>query len=390
MELNQLLHQLDNPSLSHDERARLRCELAKRLEEAGDYKAAREALNEFWPNFNERPNTEGLDRRTAAEVLLRIGALTGWVGSTKQIAGAQERAKNLISESTNVFEALPDEAKAAEAQIELAVCYRREGAFDEARVMLKAALSRLNDEDSELKGVALVRSVGVEKEATRYGAALNILTESAPLFETINSHALKGKFHNEFGAVLTLLSEKEHREDYIDCALVEYAAASFHFEQAGHDRYQACVENNLGYLYSMLGRYAEAHEHLNRARRLLVSLKDTVHVAQVDETRARAMLAEGRNAEAERLARAAADTLERGDHQHLLAEALTTHGTALARLGRHEQARLTFQRAVEAAEQAGDIEGAGNATLAVIEELGELLPTRELRNKHLSKSYLVF
>jgi tetratricopeptide (TPR) repeat protein len=378
MELGLLHRQIDDPSLSRDERARLRCELAKRLEEAGDYNAAREALDELWPSFDERPQIGGLDGRMAAEVLLRVGTLVGWIGSTRQIAGAQERAKNLISESAGAFEALPDASKAAEAQIELAVCYWREGAFDEARVVLEDALSRLTDRDNELKGIALLRQVGVEKDATRYGFAFNILTESAPLFETISNHALKGKFHNEFGAVLTLLSEQERREDYIDRALVEYAAASFHFEQAGHDRYQSCVENNLGYLYSTLGRYAEAHEHLNHARRLLINLKDTTHVAQVDETRARAMLAEGRNADAERVARAAVETLEKGDHQHLLAEALTTHGTALARLDHRRRAQLTFQHAVLIAEQAGDREGAGSAILTAIDELTDQFAAREL------------
>jgi CheY-like chemotaxis protein len=90
------------------------------------------------------------------------------------------------------------------------------------------------------------------------------------------------------------------------------------------------------------------------------------------------MLAEGHNEEAERVARAAVDTLDKGDHQHLLAEALTTQGTALARLGRHQHARLTFQHAIVVAEQAGDPEGAGNATLTAIEELTDLFPAREL------------
>ena len=322
-------------------------------------------------------------------MLLRVGVLVGWLGSAQQVAEAQERAKNLISESIRTFEAMQDGVKVAEALTDLAYCYWREGAFDEARVMLKDVLSQLTDKDSYQKGVALVRSAIVEKEATRYGVAFNILIEAAPLFETISDHALKGKFHNEYGAVLTLLSEVEHREDYIDHALVEYTAASFHFERAGHDRYHACVENNLGYLYSTVGRYSEAHEHLNRARRLLVNLKDTVHVAQVDETRARAMLAEGCNADAERIARGAVDTLEKGDHQHLLAEALTTHGTALARLGQHQQARLTLHRAIVAAEQAGDTEGAGQATLTAINELTPLFPARELSQMYERASVLL-
>jgi CheY-like chemotaxis protein len=175
-----------------------------------------------------------------------------------------------------------------------------------------------------------------------------------------------------------LLSKIETRRDYIDRALIEYAAASYHFEQAGHRRYQGCVENNLGFLFSTIGKFNEAHEHLDRAQALMTSLKDSVHLAQVDETRARVFLAEGKPAEAERLARAAAQVLERGGEQSLLAEALTTQGTALARLGRYEEAREALGRAEEVAGQAGDSEGAGQAALTVIEEMGERLELCDL------------
>jgi DNA-binding NtrC family response regulator len=74
----------------------------------------------------------------------------------------------------------------------------------------------------------------------------------------------------------------------------------------------------------------------------------------------------------------AVNALQQSDRQHLLAEALTTHGTALARLGRRQQARSTLQRAVAAAEQVGDAEGAGQAILTLIEELSDLFPAREL------------
>ena len=80
---------------------------------------------------------------------------------------------------------------------------------------------------------------------------------------------------------------------------------------------------------------------------------DSVHTAQVDDTRARVLLAEGRVAEAEKLVRSAVRILEGGGQQSLLAEALTTHGLTLARLGRHKLARLTLQRAMEVAQNAG-------------------------------------
>ena len=220
----------------------------------------------------------------------------------------------------------------------------------------------------------------VEEVTFRLSDALRLLTKAAPLFEKSDKHTIKGRFHNEFGTVLKDLGAIEQRSDYTDRALIEYAAASYHFEQAGHRRYQACVENNLGFLFSTIGKFREAHEHLDRAQALMTSLKDGVHLAQVDETRARVLLAEGRVGEAERLARAAARVLERGGEQSLLAEALTTLGTALARGGHGERAAEVLRRAADVAAAAGDAEGAGAAALALVEELGERLTLPELES----------
>lgn len=374
----ELQQKIANPALTHNERALLRCRFAKELEEVGNFEGAREAMGELWSRVGERPVLDELDRMTAAEVLLRVGVLTGWIGSAKQIGGAQETAKNLITESIAIFDSSRNTKKAAEAQIDLAICYWREGAYDEARIMLKEASERLTDEDKELKAVALLRRAIIERVALRLHDALQIHTQAAPLFETSGSDVLKGKFHNEYGTVLKNLGAAEGREDYIDQAFVEYAAACFHFEQAGHTRYRACVENNLGMLFLIVRKFPEAHEHLDRAQALFTTLKDSVHTAQVDDTRARVMLAEGRNPEAERLVRSAVQTLEKGGEQALLAEALTTHGVALARLGRHQPARLTLRRAIEVARQAGDMESAGRAALTLIEELGDRLPDQDL------------
>jgi tetratricopeptide (TPR) repeat protein len=313
---NELLHRIADPSLTESERAQLRCQLAKQLEEVGKYDAAREAMGELWRGVGHQPMLNDLDQKTAAEVLLRAGVLTGWIGSSKQIESTQETAKNLISEGMARFEALGEPKEVAEAQTELAYCYWREGAYDNARVWLKEALSRLTDEDLELKSVALLRSAIVEKTANRYNDALRIHIEAAPLFEASQNPALKGKFHNSFANVLKNLGATEKREDYIDRALIEFAAASFHFEQAGHTRYQACVENNLGMLFCTAGKFREAHEHLDRAQALFTQLRDKVHTAQVDDTRARVLLAENRITEAEKLSRCAVQILETGGHHY--------------------------------------------------------------------------
>jgi tetratricopeptide (TPR) repeat protein len=97
----------------------------------------------------------------------------------------------------------------------------------------------------------------------------------------------------------------------------------------------------------------------------------------VDESRSRAFLKGGDYAAAERAARSAAEALEAGGEQSLLAEALTSHGVALARLGERRRALATLRRAEDVARQAGDRSAAGRATLAVLEELADELSSEE-------------
>jgi CheY-like chemotaxis protein len=373
----ELRHQILDSSLSTDERARLRCRLAKHLEEIGQYEAAQEAMDDLWPTFNDRPNLEGLKQDTAAEVLLRVGALIGWIGSFRQIEGAQEIAKDRISESISIFESFHAGKKVAEAQTEMALFYEREGELENARARFADALSQLDDHDGDLKAVALLRSAVLEELASRWNDALYLLRSASPLFEASINQTLKGRFHNEFALVLRNLSAIEKRPEYIDRALIEYAAASFHFEQAGNDRYQACVENNLGFLFGTLRRFPEAHEHLDRAQSLFTRLGDNVHLAQVAETRARVLLDEGAIVQAEKSARWAVELLENGDECPLLAEVLTTYGIALCRLQHQEQARVTLERAIEIAERVGALESAGLAGLTLVEQLPECLSDDE-------------
>jgi tetratricopeptide (TPR) repeat protein len=299
-----LLQQLGNPSLNPNQRAELRCQLARTLEDAGEHEQAREALGELWQGIGEQPQVKGLERSTAVEVLLCAGVLTGWLGSIYQIEESQETAKNLITESSRLFASLSYLKKVAEAQTELAYCYWRQGGYDEARIILKDVLSQLNTE-STLKAKATLRSAIVEWCAQHYNDALCVLSEAAPLFEKIHNQTIRGGYHDALAGVLVNLAVSEQREDYTDRAFVEYAAAAYHFEQAGHKRYLANVKNNLGFLYFKVGKYTEAHDHLDHARRILVSLKDSGTVAQVDETRARVFIAQARYSEAESASRSA-------------------------------------------------------------------------------------
>jgi len=345
------------------------CELAKGLEEAGEFEVAEETLRSFWEGVSHRPTTIGLTNEAKAELLLRAGTLTGWLGSARQIPGSQELAKDLISESGSLFESIGLNEKLAEARVNLAVCYWREGGLDEARVTLRLVLESLHESRSEQKLRALLTSAIVESAATRDRSALLIYKEAAPLFQSSGNHSLKGRFHTSYATVLRGLGTSENREDYIDKALLEYTAASYHFEQAGHKRFQGRVENNVGFLFATLGRFTEAQEHLTRARSLLISVGDKGGAATVEDSRAQAFLLEGKTELAENSARSAVRLLREGGEQTLLAEALTTHGKALARLSQLSKARATLDQAIRIAQTAGHLEGGGIAAITAIEEL---------------------
>ena len=371
-----LLRQLVNPNLSVGGRAELCCELAQEFENKGEYEDAREVLSILWRRIGERPKVKGLEQVIAAEVLLRVGVLTGVIGSINQITDAEEKAKDLISESLTIFESRKFKKKIAEAQTELALCYLRTGEYDNAADCLKLALAQLPTE-SELKAKAILRSAIVKRHSSPLNEALAFLIDHATLFEKINNQMLKGCYHQTLGDVLKDLWESERPGDYLDRAFVEYAAASYHLEQAEHRRYLANVENNLGFLYLKTNYCKEAHEHLDRARRIFTSIKDRIALAQVDETCARVFLKEKRYAEAEKVARSSVQILEKSDRQSLLAESLTRHGTALARLGRYGAALAAFRRALDLAEHIGSLNRAANIALTAFQELRERLAVTE-------------
>jgi tetratricopeptide (TPR) repeat protein len=376
--VKELLHQISDPNLPNTERVRLRCQLARQFEKTGNYAAACGAMDDLWAGVGKRPNLDALDAHTSAEILLRIGVLTGWVGDIKLIKGSQEIAKSLLSESVEIFEAVGDVKKVAEAKTEIALCCMREGSIDAARVLFADALARLDDHDGDLKALAVLRSAMVESSASRFNDALNILTTAVSLFEASANHTLRGAFHNNLALNLKEFGAREGREDYIESVLSQFTAARFHWEQAGHASYQALLENNLAMFLLKIGRFAEAHEHLDRAQAVLTKLNDSIYLAEVEESRARVLLAEGEISKAQKIIDAAIGILEKGDHKSLLAEALTTRGIALSKLQRWIEAFESFERAIDIAEQAGNFERAGLAALALIEQLPERLTEDEL------------
>lgn len=370
-----------------DEHARDLCRLARRFEEAGDYDKASSALEEFWAGVGTEPVVGDLGHAAAAEVLLRAGTITRRVGNSDSGGDIHEWAKDLIGRSLRIYEGLNLTERVAEAKSELAYCYWRRGEYDNARALLREAVADLRD--PELKAEAVLRSAVVEKCAGHATQALAALNESAPLFESSPSRALRGRFHLERATFLKCLAESEGDEGLTDRALIEYAAASYHFGEAGHERNVALVENQTGFLLFEKGMFAEAHDHLSQAREAFAALGDRFRAAQVEETRAQVFLGERKYVDAERAASDAVRVLEKGDAHSLLLEALTTLGRAQARGGDYVAGRLTLYRAAEVARATGEAKAFVCAVVDAVEELIGHAPVGELVGLYGEASELV-
>ena len=244
--------------------------------------------------------------------------------------------------------------------------------MDEARVWFREALAKAADPANKLR--ILARSSTVEYSSNRYGEALALLDQAAPLLDQVDDDAAPGCYHMQRALVL----EKMGGGENLDCALIESTAASIHFERANNQRYFARAENNTGLILRHLGRYDEALEHLDRARRTFTELGDVGTAAQVNDTRARVFIDQRRYVDAEKLAFLSASALENGDEQSLLADALETQGVALARMGRYQTALGALKRAAHIAETAGDVQLSGRVFLTILEELKSFLSPSEI------------
>jgi signal transduction histidine kinase/CheY-like chemotaxis protein/predicted negative regulator of RcsB-dependent stress response len=371
------IQQIEYAPLTPSEQVLERCAIAREKLELGDYDAGCNALRPWW-NLSEWPRHHGLSTEAAAELLLTAGTLSGWLASTRQVHGDQEWSQALLNGAIALFEQVGEGSRAAEGRIELAACYYREGLFDLSRATLRSALQSLSEDERELKVVALIRLASVERHAARLHDALNVLNEAAAIAATAGTW-IQGRLHTEFATTLKELGVAENQIQYFDKALVYYQEAFLHFEKIGNLRFVAAIENNHGYLLLTLRRLDEAQVHLQRARELFNDLGDSVGCAQVDETLAQLYLASEQHNLAERSVRLAVDTLETTSENALLAEALTTQGLVLCRLGRRHEAKPALERARRVAERCGDYEGAGKSLLILIEEMCDHLGNDERR-----------
>jgi TolB-like protein len=367
--------QLFSASLSPNEEVQILCTATREQVEVGNYDAGPLMLSKWWIP-GEWPNLEGLSPQTAADLLFTTGSLVGCLSSTGRIQKGQKHAEELLSGSIGIFEHLGARRRSAEAKIELALSYYRQGMFDLTRKILFKVLRELKPSDAELRSLVSIRLGVVERHAGHIVDSFAHLSEAKVIVEECGP-LVTGRYHHELATTLQVIAIAEDRAEYLESVTHHFQRAFSEFMAIGHHRYAAVVENNHGWLLLTLRRFVEAEVHLVNSRRLFEGLDDKIRGAQVDDTLARLYIATNQFELADSASQRAVICLERNDEDALLAEALTTRGLVFCKLNRRPEARAVLEGARRVAERCGDAEGAGRALLTLVEEMCDDLDDSE-------------
>ena len=257
--------------------------------------------------------------------------------------------------SVALFEQLGLTSRSAEARIESARCYYKQGLFDIAREAISAVYPEVPDDQLELKTSCLCVWGAIERDSGRLKDSLMKLREAAT-FELTACSVTVRRYH-ELATTLKELAFSESDKRYSDEAKIHFLRVLYECEAVGHHRYVAVAENNLGFLLLSLGFHDEAERRLVRSRRLFESLADSIRGAQVNETLARLYIETRQYHLAQEAIELAVETLELTDGEAYLAEALTTSGVVAARQQRYGDAKRSFEAAYKVAERCGDQDG---------------------------------
>jgi tetratricopeptide (TPR) repeat protein len=150
------------------------------------------------------------------------------------------------------------------------------GDFAEARRLCLCALDRA--QDIELLARFTHNLALATHRAGDSLEALRILVESATLFEMAES-VIRGNYHNELGIVRYNLRQ-------MDAALLEYKTACQFYEEVGDDLRKASTLNNIALVLKDAGRFREAHQYINEARRILERAGDTSRLGEILDSHA--------------------------------------------------------------------------------------------------------
>lgn len=293
-----------------------------RLERCGRYDEAITELGDIWDDKTKFPDVEQYESRTAAEIILRCGALIGFLGHNKQIPNSQEKSKNLLTEARNRFLAIYDVEKIAECENYLALAYWRTGELVEAETWIEEALSRNFSNSKPTRLYSYIIEGKIDFANNNYEKICQNSGNTENDFLEYGDYFLIGNLYNNWGLSLKNLEN-------ISDALIKLEFGKNYYYKAENKIHCALAENNLAQLYKLESDFSKAHEAIENAAKIFKQIKDRTREGFSLDTKAQIYFAQRKYSEALRTADKAIAILNKGENKSYLVESLMTKAKTL-------------------------------------------------------------
>ncbi len=284
-----------------------------KLERCGRYEEALAELRDIWEDTTAFPSVDDFASRTAAEIILRCGALIGFFGHIKQIPNSQEKSKNLLTEARKRFLDIYDVEKIAECENYLALAYWRNGELVEAETWIEEALSHSIDKTGDAWIYSNLTKAVIYIALARYNEVEKNLRQLEKHFQLYGSYFLQGSFCTNLAVTLRNLGRTTS-------ALKYYESARFFHQKSDHKIYLGTIENNLAYLYKSQNRFIEAHQAIDNSVEIFKKVKDRTREGFSLDTKAAIYCDEGKYTEALKVVEKAIRILSRSENADYLVE----------------------------------------------------------------------
>lgn len=337
-----------------------------KLERSGKYEEALAELRYIWEDINSFPDLSGFAPRETAEILLRCGALIGFLGHNKQIPNSQETSKNLLTEARNRFFDVYDVKKIAECENYLALAYWRTGELVEAEIWIEESLAQNVPSSSFARLHSHIVKCLIQIQTKKHSEIIENLESVEKEFLACDDYCLKGEFYNNYGLALKNTGE-------IKDALKNLEAARRCFQKAGHLIYLGLVENNLAQLYKKVRRFDEAHKTIDSATKTFRQIKDRTREGFSLDTKALIFFDEQKYEEALKIIEKAILILAKSENAAYVVETYLSKAKILLYRENPTAAFLCLSDAVQLAKTKISEEKAA----ALVEEFQELLKEKD-------------
>lgn len=324
-------------------------EEARNAELCRDTESLRKTLQVVW-NIEETPNFNPYDDAIKAQLLRLCGVFLSFYGFARTLKNYQLRGKDLLTNAIEIFETKKLLDKAAEAKINLAFCYWNLGEINECETILEVVESDFGK--NLLHPVYLqicINRLLIYFWSQDIESALKIIEEINVPMQSCPDVRLQTMFNTQAG-IFYRASKK-------------YDKAVFHLNEAirlaktvNNHLYVAMNFNNLAYLHKEKGDFEVALGCSSKSIHRVQQIGNQGFLPHFLDTKALIYLDWNKPEKALETIDQANDYFYQGEDYNGLTAALWTKVRCLIRLGRREDAFVTFAELEQiAGERIGEV-----------------------------------